>query len=515
MKKVTTCLSFPLCFVGISMISTSAFAQNSINSKVYNYYQSQRAMGMGNAFSAAADDYSAMMYNPAQLAYRKDGEIQWNVISAGISKDTLPLADDMQKASDTQGTDNDKANAVSSVLEKYYGKPVGIKISPTEFFWVRPNWGFSLIVADISAEIAIQKQVGPSLDINLIKNTSFNYGRSWAMGPDMALGALAKANHRNQFSGSYSALDLALDSKIIDFKNSKEGINFDLDVGFTWKPDFSSSPSEEKKEEDTVKTTKNKVEADMYSLSQVTAERQIAQAKEAAAEAELSGEKAKDDKAKKADKDKTEVEKAIDQAVQPVTIPETRVDAAKDVKNKDVKAAQPTDKKVEEPAPVVTAESTETVAEDEKKEVKKTKDLTFSVVLRNLLSMNYSKSTLVNKDALEGPERNERVLDVGASYDLLNTEWMNLTFNLEFKNMAHKNTSVRKSTHAGIEYTALSSYWFKPQFRVGMNQMYFTAGASINLGPIYFDFVTYGEEIGTDKAKIENRINALNFGWKF
>lgn len=445
---------FVFKLLGLTFFSSVVFAQNSINTKIHNFYQSPRAMGMGNAYSSIADDFAAMMYNPSQLAFRKDGEIQWNIIKAGVSSNAKSMVDDIKTASDTVGTDEDKANAVAAALEKYYGAPVGTRLSPTEFFWVRPNWGVSLVLADITLDTTIQRQVGPLLDVNLIKDSSLNFAYSQMVTGDLSVGGLFRINHRNYYSGSYTTIDLAIDPQIMDFKKTKEGVNVDFDIAATWKPDFFGTS-----------------EAARHVASEAAAPAAVVEPK------------------------KEEVVDGATTKVDPK--PEEKVEVKTDEKaeiKKEEKVAQ---------------------AEEPKKELSETGDLTFTAVLRNVLSMNYSKENSVNKDATEAPDKNERVLDLGAAYDLIHNDLSTLKLSLEFKNIMHPNASVRKSSHVGIEYTPMSSYWFKPQIRVGLNQLYFTAGLSLNLGPLYLDFVTYGEEIGTDKARIENRVNAVSLALKF
>ena len=52
-------------------------AAQSLNTKLNNSYTSFRALGMGNAFTAVADDYSSLFYNPAGLARKPYNEIQF------------------------------------------------------------------------------------------------------------------------------------------------------------------------------------------------------------------------------------------------------------------------------------------------------------------------------------------------------------------------------------------------------------------------------------------------------
>ena len=105
-------------------LSFHAHADESLNTRIHNFYQSPRAMGMGNAYSALSDDYAAIFYNPSMLSFRKTSEFQVNIISGALGSKTMGLSNEIKDASDKGGTDNDKAIAVSDVLENYYGKPI-------------------------------------------------------------------------------------------------------------------------------------------------------------------------------------------------------------------------------------------------------------------------------------------------------------------------------------------------------------------------------------------------------
>ncbi|MCB0343255.1 MAG: hypothetical protein KDD59_13500, partial [Bdellovibrionales bacterium] len=61
--------------VGIISYANMAGAADVLDFSIHQEYTSTRALGMGNAFSAVAEDYNALFYNPAALARRKDGNL--------------------------------------------------------------------------------------------------------------------------------------------------------------------------------------------------------------------------------------------------------------------------------------------------------------------------------------------------------------------------------------------------------------------------------------------------------
>ena len=122
---------------------------------------------------------------------------------------------------------------------------------------------------------------------------------------------------------------------------------------------------------------------------------------------------------------------------------------------------------------------------------------------------------MVNKDAVEAPERMFRTIDLGSQYQLAQFGNLTLRSMIDFKNILHPDVTLPKSFHAGVEFDYYPNGWFKTQFRAGINQMYFTGGATFLLGVLHIDAVTYGEEVGTAATKMENRVFAAKLGFNF
>ncbi len=422
------------------------YAAESLSTKIHNQYQSLRAMGMGNAFTTVADDYSAMMYNPATLAKKKSGEIQFTLAGAGLSAKTATLMKDISDAEKNAVDENTRATAISAVLDQYYGKPLGVRAQALEFFWARPNWGIALLPLDLSLDMSVNRQLGPALDLNIKKDTTLAYGYGKEIMPNISGGILGKIIHRDSVGQSVSALELASNSNVLSKERFKEGITADVEIGFLWTPEFSKN--------------------------------EIAPA------------------AKAISTDET------------LRAPQSEVTAA-------VPAAstESGDKTAAVSATATSADATKTEVVVAKSE--KYTPLSVSVVLRNLISANFSKSTMVNKDATEAPSKIPRVIDIGAGYEFANLGSLKFLATAEAKNLLHPETTFKKSSHAGIEMDYSPGSWFQAQVRAGVNQMYFTAGLTLLLGVIEIDAVTYGEEVGTASTNVENRVGAVKVGFNF
>ncbi|MFZ3230386.1 MAG: hypothetical protein WA160_09285 [Pseudobdellovibrio sp.] len=462
-------------FLSTQLLGSAAYSAESLNTKVHNQYNSFRALGMGNAFTAVADDYSGLMYNPAALAKRKKGEFQFTIAGAGLATKTTKLAKDIDDASKSATTESAKAQAISDALEPYYGAPLGARIQALEFFWARPNWGIALIPLDLSIDIGVHRQLGPALDLNIKKDTTLAYAYAKEINDTLAAGITAKLIHRDSVEQSVSALELASDSNILSASRFKEGINADFDLGFMWNPKW---------------LTITKV------IMQEEPEKEITPVIPAESEEK-----------------KKEIINDAETTRDPQSEPATELVTTK---SEDTDLNLPTDE-------IVPAKPVEKVKPIKKeaaiKKIKKVKvtrnPLNLSLVVRNVISANFSKSNQINKEALEPPSRNPRVIDIGSNYEFAKWDSLTLRTTLDFRNLLHPNTTIRKSTHAGFEFDYSPNGWFKTQLRGGINQMYYTAGVTLLFGILEVDAVTYGEEVGTATTNVENRVIAAKIGMNF
>lgn len=459
-----------LLTLALLSVTQVAFAGNSLSTKIHNQYVSLRAMGMGNAYTAVADDYTLLFYNPAGFAKKKNNEIQFSIVGAGTAKDTMPFAKDVQDASDTPGDDTDKANAISAVLDKYAGKTMGGRVQAAEMFWIRKHWGFGLVPVDLSLDVTVDKQLGPTVDLNVIKDSTLAIGGGAELNKELSWGVTIKGIHRLQVSEKLIAVQLATEPDLVSADRASEGFAVDGDIGLLYSPSWFS------------KTVTKRIPAQ----ASATAKVKKARATETAAKKE------------EAPAD------ALSLTVDSGSSETAKVAAASGT----VEAASGTaEVKDEEPK----KEESKLVEVQEE-----TYPLTFSFVARNVLASSFAKQKLINKDATMAPEKLQRVFDIGSQYEFATFGSLTLRAMLDFKNLNHDQAStLAKTTHAGLEFDYSPSGWFKAQFRGGMNQGYYTAGTTLLLGIFNIEAATYGEEVGTASNKVENRVYAAKFGMNF
>ncbi len=437
-------------------MASVVFADDSLSTKIHDPYVSMRAMGMGNAFTAVADDYSLIFYNPAGFAKKRYNEVQFTLAAVGYSPNTLTLADELKTAT-ASGNDQQKATAVSNVLDKYYGKTLGGKVQAAEIFWTRKNWGVALIPVDLTVDMSFNRQLGPAIDMNVIADTTIAYGYGKELDKFWSAGLTAKYVHRDAIDQSVSFLELAADSNLLSTKRFKEGSSIDLNLGFMWTPDWFNK---------SILKTEAKTEEKKVEEKKPAEDNRTIQSEEPSSEA-ASGPAAE-------------------------ALPS---------------AAKPEEKaKIEEkPEPIKEAITGTT----------ERFPLTFGLVINNILGGNFSKSNQVNKDALEIPTSMYRTIDLGSHYEMAKFGDLTLRSMIDFKNLLHPDITLNKSFHAGVEFDYFPNSWFKTQFRVGLNQMYATGGFTFLFGVIHIDAVTYGEEVGSATTKIQNRVYAAKLGFNF
>ncbi|MEK6628148.1 MAG: hypothetical protein AABY53_05940 [Bdellovibrionota bacterium] len=502
----------PLLGILFSIISLNAYAAQSLSPKISGPYSSIRTLGMGNAFTAVADDYSLIMYNPAGFARKKHNEIQLSLLGAGVSAKTLTVASDIQKASDTVGTDAQKAQAISEVLEKYYGQSLGGKVQALEFFWVRNGWGVALLPLDLTIDMSIHKQLGPALDLNVKGDTTMAFGYGREIMKNVDAGITFKYLHRVSVEEVVPAFELATDPNVLSDKRFREGTKLDFDLGFMWRPNWFNSST-------TSQTTE--IEPVKVETTSPAPEEPKAEVSEEPKKEEVKTEEKKTEEIKATEERKPQAEEAAGTKDAKATVDETKPEA---------KLAEGPAAAADVVAPVEIKEedkvAEEKKSEESKKEETKTVEtsvpesderfpLTLGFVVHNVIGGEFALSKIANKLATEVPAKQHRVIDVGSQYMLRDGEDFKIRYMLDFHNILHPEITLNKSFHTGIEMDYSPNTWFKTQLRAGINQMYFTAGASFLLGIINLDFATYGEEVGSANTKIENRVMALKLGFNF
>ncbi|PWU21587.1 MAG: hypothetical protein C5B49_02365 [Bdellovibrio sp.] len=222
-------------------VPTLSWAQEGIHTNIHHLYQAPRALGMGGAFVAVADDYSAIFYNPAGLARLEEGQLNLSIdfaVSGGQLKD---LYDEINSASSSSTDATAKFTAIQNVLMANFGKVYNVRAGLLEGIYVRPNWGFALIPLDLTVDATIHNLVLPSLDFRVYADSTFAFAfaqkiKSQDIPGRLAWGVTAKAVERGFINREIDATSLARDSNIFQPSDLHQGSTFDADLGLLFSP---------------------------------------------------------------------------------------------------------------------------------------------------------------------------------------------------------------------------------------------------------------------------------------
>lgn len=229
---------FSFCAILFS-INAGAAATKRVATSIDHQTQSVRALGMGGAFAAVADDYNALAFNPAGLAFLKEWQMHMT-IGASIDSDVLSLMNDISDATDQPGaTEEEETDAIIEAIENQFGKDPHLRLTPLYGAWVWPGMGFSFTPADVTLDIGVDQQVGPSLEIATTVDTTFMIGYAREIKSrkaKLAWGVTAKAVHRGFYQDTVSAAQLAEDDEFFRAEDADEGLTFDADVGVLYTP---------------------------------------------------------------------------------------------------------------------------------------------------------------------------------------------------------------------------------------------------------------------------------------
>lgn len=131
---------------------------------------------------------------------------------------------------------------------------------------------------------------------------------------------------------------------------------------------------------------------------------------------------------------------------------------------------------------------------------------TFSFVARNVADYGFQQNMkLIDKDSSGKPPKLQRRFDVGSKY-LLPEFWVfKPKFMFDVRDIGHEYFTFLKGLHTGFELEWTAYSWLRGHYAVGLSQGYITGGVGAQFAWFRLDAATYGEEVGTSKAKKENR----------
>jgi hypothetical protein len=231
----------------IGLAGISAQAQTFKSFEFYDLNYDSEALGMGNAYTAAAKDMSAMYYNPANLE-EADKWKWYNFIQAEGSPSTL--FDYLNKFNEVGKifknaalSQSEKLNQTFNTIQSVALKNAHARINVASIMtWQGMGLGLNVRAANFDTIVspdATQMFVRAVSDVSIMGGKSFGFLEN-----RLRVGAVSRLIYRFSYVRTLSLSDiLSLGSNItrVFSNDAREGLLLDLDLGATYYPDFLDS----------------------------------------------------------------------------------------------------------------------------------------------------------------------------------------------------------------------------------------------------------------------------------
>lgn len=149
--------------------------------------------GMGRAYSAVADDWLALHYNPAGLALVKKVDLQIFDLKVGSNRDVVKGYQNIKKVTDS-------SKDLAKILNEFAGRNVMADLSNHSQITV-PNLAVG-VSYDVHANVDMQNTAYPQTFTRYTKDFTLSVGGAVGLGPRQALRIGAKVDFISRTGGS-------------------------------------------------------------------------------------------------------------------------------------------------------------------------------------------------------------------------------------------------------------------------------------------------------------------------
>jgi hypothetical protein len=222
--------TLPIILVVFFLLGSVASAK-----RLPTIYTGVRALGMGGAFTAVANDENALFYNPAGISKIKTFELGLLNPVIEVSKGSLDLY------SDAADSDLSDTGEITDLLRDYVGETQHLRFSLTPHMGLNFGGNAAALISGLGSatlDAEIRNPVYPEVHTDVI----VDYGLVGGIGvnilpiPGLRVGVAGKMITRSSLSEVYTAADLASDTFEDDFEDDMEdgaGISADIGVIYT------------------------------------------------------------------------------------------------------------------------------------------------------------------------------------------------------------------------------------------------------------------------------------------
>jgi hypothetical protein len=208
---------------GFFCVFTSQISYGAESEYLHQPRISARVMGMGGAFTALADDYNALYYNPGALARIEKSEFNFQ-IDAGLTPTVVNFYNNISAA-------GSNVSSMTQLLQNNYGQHYSARAGVGATY-VKPGFGIGIQPVDLTAEMDINANAGAAVGLEAWQDSLIQFGLAWnAFKKSLSFGIAPKVVYRAFIEKEVLALDLATNNSLLKASDASEGITFDADIG--------------------------------------------------------------------------------------------------------------------------------------------------------------------------------------------------------------------------------------------------------------------------------------------
>jgi hypothetical protein len=182
--------------------------------------------GMGRAYTAVADDWLALSYNPAGLAMVKSVDLQLFDIQVGTSRGVAKGYTNISRAA---------GDGIATILQEFAGRNVLASVGNHSQLTI-PNFAIAMNY-DVMVDMYMQNQAYPQTLTRYTKDLTFSAGAAYGFGTkkNLRVGAKIDFTHRTGGTRFLTLDEIASDPQAVvnSFKGSGNGIGGTLGMQYT------------------------------------------------------------------------------------------------------------------------------------------------------------------------------------------------------------------------------------------------------------------------------------------
>ena len=192
--------------------------------ELFEYAQSIRALGMGNAYTAVVNDGDSLFYNPAGLG-RSTG-VNLTLVNLKLGLNGEEAHNTVQKVSSSSAEGIER-------FSELYGEKLWLGLGGRSTLTI-PHFGLGVYSSGF-ADIELKDPILPYFDINYLNDDGLVVGGAFTIGPKSYFGINAKRVNRSGASQAFGVSSFINgDTEQIVTSLNKKGTGYGVDLGFSW-----------------------------------------------------------------------------------------------------------------------------------------------------------------------------------------------------------------------------------------------------------------------------------------